>query len=501
MYRVLYLEFSQETNSFNPLIWEKCEFEKYKCCEGDEIFTIDRSIRCETTGFMQAAEDNDAELIGTVAMWAQSGGPVNAAVMDDMLQKVRKVHERCGHIDAVFAALHGATQDTREPDTCGFITESLRKIVGPDVVIAVAFDMHGNITDKILRNVDVACGYHTYPHQDAYETAYRAATLALKKVQDRNAFTTAAVLLPMIVPAAGYTSEGGPFKEVLDKGHAYVADGTLLDFTVFQLQSWLDADPAATTVLAVARDAETAARCAKELAQELFDRRKFFWPELHSMDEVLDRALCPEAKKPVVLVNAGDSPGGGACGDSNAVLRRLLERGDKLRYVTLLRDGQAVEQAFAIGVGNSGEMTLGAAINQIGQQPLTAQATVRSLHDGAWLQEGPISAGLPQDNGRSAVVSIGDYDILVSESLANTGDPQCYRHFGLEPIFYDVVEVKANMSFRLPFSVFATEFYTTEVPGVVGTSVLTELPFRRLPRTMYPFEALDDFQVEEVKLY
>jgi len=500
-YRVLYFEFSQETNSFNPLIWNLKDFENYKYCEGAEIFAIDPSIPCETTGFMAAAEEYDLELVGSVAMWAQAGGRLDAALVDDMLEKVRATYQHAGQIDAVFGALHGATQDTRASDTCGFIAESLRKMVGPDPVIAIAFDMHGNITDKILQNTDVVCGYQTYPHRDAYETAYRAARLGVMKLHDRKAFSTAAVMVPMIVPAAGYTSESGPFKEVMDKGHAGVAAGELLDFTVFQMQPWLDADPAASTVLAIAKNAETAARYARELAQDLFDRREQFWPELYCVDEVLDKAGRPDAEKPVVLVNSGDSPGCGAVGDNVTVLKQLIQRGETLRFATLVRDAEAVKRAFQIGVGNRGEMTLGAGINPHGQESVTAQVLVRSLHDGHWKQEGPIGVGLPQYNGLSAVVSIGTFDILLSEYLANTGDPQIYRHFGLEPKLYDLVEVKANTSFRLPFSKFATEFYTTAVPGCVGTSVLTDLDFQNLPKDMYPFADREDYRATDVKLY
>lgn len=501
MYRALYFEFSQETNSFNPLIWNLQDFQNYKCCEGKDIFAIDRSIRCETTGFMTAAEENDVELIGSIAMWAQAGGRVDAALVDDMLEKVRRVYAQAGHIDAVFGALHGATQDTRETDTCGYIVESLRKMVGEEPVIAIAFDLHGNITDRILKNADVVCGYQTYPHQDAYETAVRAARLGVKKLRARKAFTTAAVLLPIMAPAAGYTSEQGPFKEVMDLGHDYVRNGTLLDFSVFQMQPWLDANPAASTVVTMAEDADTAARCARELAQALFARRRLFSPELYNISDVVRQAQRPEAHKPVVLVNSGDSPGCGAVGDNLAVLQWLVEQNETLRFATLVRDAGAVQRAFDIGVGNSGEMTLGAFINPHGQKPLTAQVRVRSLHDGHWLQEGPISAGLPQYNGRSAVVSIGNTDVLLCEFLANTGDPQIYRHFGLEPTLYDLVEVKANMSFRLPFSAFATEFYTTAVPGCVGTSLLTELPFQNLPKDMYPFAEPDAHRAEEVHLY
>lgn len=499
--RILYFEFSQETNSFNPLIWERKDFENYTYTEGAEIFSLDPGIRCETTGFMAAAKEYDLELIGSVAMWAQAGGKVNAALVDEMLEKVSATYQRAGHIDAVFGALHGATQDTREMDTCGYITERLRKMVGPEPVIAIAFDMHGNITDRILRNTDVVCGYQTYPHRDAYETAYRAARLGVMKLRDRNAFSAAAVMVPMIVPAAGYTSEAGPFKEVMDKGHARVASGELLDFTVFQMQPWLDADPAASTVLTVAKDADTAARYARELAQELYDRRKLFWPELYSIDQVLEEVDRADAKKPVILVNSGDSPGCGAVGDNVAALKRLLERGESLRFATLVRDVQAVKRAFEIGIGNRGEMTLGASINACGQESVTAQVLVRSLHDGHWKQEGPIGVGLPQYNGLTAVVSIGTYDILLCEYLANTGDPQIYRHFGLEPKLYDLVEVKANTSFKLPFSAFSTEHYTTVAPGCVGTSMLTDLDFQNLPRQMYPFTDAEAYRAIDVKLY
>lgn len=499
--RILYFEFSQETNSFNPLIWEMEDFKNYKYCEGAEIFSIDPSIPCETTGFMAAAAEYDLELVGSVAMWAQAGGKVNANLVDDMLEKVHEAYRCAGHVDAIFGTLHGATQDTYETDTCGRIVEYLRRMAGPEPVIAIAFDMHGNITDKILQNADVVCGYQTYPHRDAYETAYRTAKLGVMKLKDPKAFTTAAVMVPMIVPAAGYTSESGAFKEVMDRGHAGVTSGDLLDFSVFQMQPWLDANPAASTVLAIAKDGDTAARYAREIAQDLFDRRKEFWPELYSIDDVLQKAIRPDAQKPVVLVNSGDSPGCGAVGDNVSVLKRLLERGETLRFATLVRDAKAVKRAFEIGVGNKGEMTLGRGINANNQESVTACVLVRSLHDGHWIQEGPISVGLPQYNGLSAVVSIGNFDILFCEYLANTGDPQTYRHFGLEPKLYDLVEVKANMSFKLPFSYFATEFYTTAVPGCAGTAVLTDLNFKNLPAGMYPFADTDDFRANDAKLY
>lgn len=495
MFRILYFEFFQETNSFNPQICGTEDFRKWKLKKGRSIFDIDRSIRCETTGMLDAMQNEDIEWIPVIALWSQSGGPVDASLLDLVISEVKTAYDSSGPIDAVFGVLHGATQDTRESDTDGYIAGQLRKIAGPEAVIAISYDMHANITKKILDNTDVCCGYLTYPHQDAYETAYRAARLGLMKLKDRKAFVTAAVTLPMIVPASGYTSENGAFKEVLDMGFAYAASGKLLDFTVFQMQPWLDADPAGSTVVALAKDPEDAKDAAESLAAALWERRKLFWPELMTIDEVIDRAIENTSGKPVILVNAGDSPNGGAVGDSVAVLRRILERQESLRFAALVRDSAAVEQAFAVGVGTETEMTFGASISPTGQTPVTAKVAIQSLHEGSYTLEGPINAGLTINIGRAAVIKIGNCDVLICDRPGDTGDPQIYRHFGIEPRFYDLIEVKANTSFRLPYASFSSEFCYADVPGCIGTADLVSLPFKKIPHPFYPFEEMDDFEI------
>ena len=501
MFRILYFEFVQETNSFNPQICTLEDFRKWKVRKGRSIFEIDRRIRCETTGMLDAMENEDIEWVPSIALWSQSGGPVDASLPDLLISEIKAAYDSSSPVDAVFGVLHGATGDTREADTGGFIAEQLRKIAGPDAVIAIAYDMHANITKKILENTDVCCGYLTYPHRDAYETACRAARLGLMKLRDRGAFVAAAVTLPMIVPASGYTSESGAFKEVMDMGHACVRSGKLLDFTVFQMQPWLDADPAGSAVIAAAKDPEDAKAAAESLAKALWERRKLFWPRLMTVDEVIDRAAGNESGKPVILANAGDSPNGGAVGDSVAVLRRVLERKETLRFATLVRDSAAVQQAFSAGVGAETEMTFGASISPTGQLPVTARVTVRSLHEGSYTLEGPINAGLTIHIGRAAVVSAGSCDVLLCERPGDTGDPQIYRHFGIEPRFYDLVEVKANTSFRLPYSAFASEFCYADVPGCVGTADLCSLPFQKIPHPFYPFEEMDDYQLPPAVIY
>ncbi|MBQ4424350.1 MAG: M81 family metallopeptidase [Lachnospiraceae bacterium] len=499
---ILYFEYSQETNSFNPFLCDETCFRKGVFREGEDIFTgLGPDVPMETNGMRKAAEEAGAHLIPCLSLWSQSMGPVRAEIVDFLLSRIRQCYAEHPDIGGVFAVLHGGTQDTREDDSCGYLLEKIREMVGPEVVIAASYDMHANITEKILKNTDVCCGYQTYPHRDTYETGYRAARLGIAKIQNRNAFVTAAVTVPMIVPASGYTSDAGCFHGVLEMGHHWVREGKLLDFSVFQMQPWLDVSPAGSTVVTVAEDASSAARCAEELAQKLFDGREEYWPKLETIDEVLDIASSKDSEKPVILANAGDSPNGGAIGDSVAVLKRILERRLPIRFATVVRDSAAVEKAFAAGVGREADFSIGAGSGIMGQTPAQVRGTVCSLHDGNYRMEGPIGRGLDQSVGPAATIRVGSCDIMLCGYPANTGDPQIYRHFGIEPSLYDLVEVKANTSFRLPFSSFTRNFHTVDVPGCVGISDLKSLPFRKITGPFYPFDTLTGYTVERARIY
>jgi microcystin degradation protein MlrC len=220
-----------------------------------------------------------------------------------------------------------------------------------------------------------------------------------------------------------------------------------------------------------------------------------------SIDAVIDFAEANATGNVVVLADAADSPNGGAVGDNTSVLQRLLQRKAPVRFATMLRDPAAVEQAFAVGVGGEAEFSLGAFYNKVGQQSVKVWGRVRSLHDGDYWMEGPYSKGLPQHVGRAAVISVGDYFVMACGSPANTGDPQIYRHFGIEPSLFDLVEVKANTSYRLPFSAFASVMCTVDVPGCVGVSDLKSLPFKKIPRPFYPFDEMDGYQVGRAICY
>ena len=483
--RVLVLGFHQESNTFNPVTSTMKRFSSGPVKEGREAYEALKAMPLDVRGMIDAIEEAGGEVVMSLALRAGSGGRVADDVYEYFCKKVYEYVEKEGPFDAIGASLHGATCTESLDDPCGVLLENLRKWAGPDVPIAASFDLHANITDRILKAGDIVCGYQCYPHTDAVRTGYRAGALLMKLAAGEKLYMAAAAL-PMMTPPSGYTTRKGPFKEVSDLGHAFVEDGSLLDYTVFNVQPWLDIPDIQSRVIAISGDPEKALEKADILAEKFWEVKDKCWPELMTIDEVIDHAESPEARKPVLLVDASDSPNGGAVGDSVAVALRLWERRSPLRTGMFVADPAAVEKAFSLGVGATAGFTVGAGFTPDAPGPLCAEATVVSLHDGL-MPCGTRGYGRIVDVGRAAVLRIGPMEIMVCGNPASSGDPQILRHFGIEPMQCDLVVVKANTSFLEPYSAFAGDILYADTPGA-GSANLRALTWHRLPKPFYPFD-------------
>ena len=58
-------------------------------------------------------------------------------------------------------------------------------MAGPDKPIVISLDLHGILTDRMLRQIDGLAIYHTYPHVDFADTGARAARLLLRLLDGR----------------------------------------------------------------------------------------------------------------------------------------------------------------------------------------------------------------------------------------------------------------------------------------------------------------------------
>lgn len=489
---ILICEFSQESNSFNPIVWDTDRFKSMVMCGGIKMRTIYSLLKSPVKGMADVVRKHSGKITYGFAMRAVSGGPVSDESVEIFIENVLK-HIKKKEFDGILISLHGATVSESEEDACGYIVHKIRQHA-PKAVIGLSCDMHANVTKKMEDNADFICGFQTYPHIDFYETGCRAAKLVMEKLEGGTA-SQVYYRIPMIVPASGYTSHNGTFKEILDVGKALVRRGEVGDFSLFMMQPWLDVKNAASCVSLVIQDRVAGLELAEMLAKKVFDSRKEFWPELYTAEDAVKRAVeriklyrQDEAHTgPVILAEPSDSPNAGAVGDSVEVLRKIIEFPEKLKAAFCVMDPEAVKKAFEAGVGNEAEFSLGAGYTPGIGEPYVLTCNIKSLHKGKFRMAGPAGKGMMLSIGRTAVLEYNDVDIMVCEKPGGNGDLNFYRGFGIEPLDYDIVSVKANTSFRESYKEIASDIIVVDTYGAAGGR-LTSLPFKNIDKeNFYPF--------------
>lgn len=488
----------QESNSFNPKL---AGFDSFRSLEGEEVITLGRDAGVTVFGMLNVLRENNITPVCGAVMRAGSGAPLKNDVAENFIKNTLESIKNAGDLDGVLLVLHGATLSENSDDVCGDILEAVRNEVGENVIISASCDLHANVTEKMIKNADFISGYQAYPHIDQYETGVRAAELLAKKLNGEE-LKIARVTIPLMAPAHGYTTTKGNLKKLMDKASVMKDEGKIVDFSIFQVQPWLDAKEIASTVLVVANDCETAKSVATELAKEEFKLAKELQGEkLYEINEVIEKALKNDSGKPIILVDSSDSSNAGASGDSATVIGALLPYKDVLKAAADVTDAKAVARAFELGVGAVADFTLGATIApKLSKPVLVKDAKVKSLHVGKYERFGPQEKGITVTNGRTAILEVGKLLLHISEDARANGDMNFYRGFGIDPQSQQLVNIKACTSFRAGYEPISAEICNTSTPGAAGT-VLTDLPFEKLVMPIYPFAEITEDMISEAKCY
>src|SRR4051794_18995022 len=196
MRRILVADCQQEISSFNP---RPSHYEEFTIRRGREFFNaMDGTDTC-VRGFRDIwGGRSDVELVPVYSAEACSAGPLSdegfVRLAREFLDAIEQ--ETTPDVVAVYLSMHGAMGAITELDPEGYLLEGVRARVGPDIPIVVSLDLHGILTDKMLRNCDAVAVYHTYPHNDFTSTGQRAARL-MEAILDGGAKpVTARIFIP-----------------------------------------------------------------------------------------------------------------------------------------------------------------------------------------------------------------------------------------------------------------------------------------------------------------
>lgn len=474
----------QESNTFSPV---KTRYEDFGPVFGPAVLERHRGKATEIGGFMRVLEDARIRMAPVCAGWAVTAGRM---VRHDFRRLADEFTAQLGRVsrpDGLLLALHGAQTADGVDDVEGALLRRARQVLGPSVPIVVSLDLHANVTRAMVKHATAIVGYHTYPHVDLYETGLRAAQLMVQVLRGEARPAIAYRKLPMIVPAENMQTTHGPMHRLIARGQQWESGARALAVSVYGVQPWLDIEEMGCSVVVVGNDQKRAERMVDELAQRFWDTRREFAVRLTPPERAIREALRISGK-PVVLAESSDSTGSGSPGDSTGLLRPLIQARLTQPAAIFLVDPQAVARAHRAGVGATITMAIGGRLDPARSRPLKVTGRVRVLSDGCWTPRARgYNTGIETSMGRAAILQVGTVRILLAERSTMTVDPELYRSHGIEPLDMKIVAVKSPNGFRAAYEPIAKGIFIVDTPGA-STANFTRLPYRRIPRPLYPFD-------------
>ncbi len=484
--RVLVAELKQETNTFVPHLTRMAQFENWHLWEGDQILAEADGLNWEVTGFLDVLAEAGIEPVPAIATMSISGGRVEQATFDALLERLLAHIDAAGAIDGVLLALHGAMATEQYDDADGVIAAAVRAKIGPDVPLVISLDLHANITRLLVDSVDAIAAFKTAPHIDHRDTGQRAARMLVRRLQRVAELSMAMVKIPLVTPASTHLHHlPGPFKRLMDASIALESD-PVLAATLFAVQPWLDVEEFGFAAVVVTDgDTELAEKVANALATRAWNEREaFFATELVPPREAIARALAlPQG--PAVLSEVADGNGAGAPGDATAVIAALLEVGPPQTVLATLHDAEAAQAAFDAGVGATVDLMVGGKLDNVYNHPIRLTGEVVFAGPAAFRFGGGGYTGLPMDMGLTAVIRHEGLHLVITSNSCFSIDPNIYLAVGLEPADAQIVIVKSAGQFRSGYTDMAAEIILLDSPGM-SSDRLDIYSFTRVPRPLYP---------------
>jgi microcystin degradation protein MlrC len=463
--------FSIESCTFSPLLTREKDFQVLR---GGQLLAA----------YPFLASYGDVEFVPLIYARSLPGGPVEKSfytrVKDEFLQGLREQ----GTWDGIFLHMHGAVNVAGMDDAEGDFLADLRQAVGPGCLIAASYDLHGNVSRRVMDSIDILSAYRTAPHIDGPETLERTCSLLVKSIRGKIRPHKAFIPVPVLFPGEKTSTEWEPGASLYRSIPGVIKGDAVWDASILIGYVWADEPRSSAAVVALGADKEEVRKAAVALARRFWEvRREFqFGVTTAPVDDCIRMAMsAPE--RPVVISDSGDNPTAGGAGDTPYVLERMLALGAADGVVAGIADPEAVSACEAAGLGANVGFLLGGKLDPVHARPLHVTGRVVSLHRQPWLVSHAGDSGVLN---RMAVVDIQGIQVIVTERRTPFHRLADFLNLGIDPRQHKLVVVKIGY-LEPELKAFAAKALLALSPGAVNQDI-TSLPFSRIQRPMYPFD-------------
>ena len=447
-----------------------------------EVFKQLRGAALLADPYFAFLRDFPADYIPLLHARAVPGGPVERTAYERFKAEILDGLRKTGPFDGVYLAMHGAMFVAGMEDAEGDFISAVRDVVGPAVPISASYDLHGNLSQKIIDALDMFSTYRTAPHIDVEATMRRSLAMLIRCLETGVMPKLIWAPIPVVVPGERSSTVDEPAKSLYGRLPELEVPEGIWDASLQVGYVWADEPRATAAAVFTGTDLAAMKQAALRLAQDYWDaRRRFvFGSRTGLLEECLAEALASPTH-PVVLAESGDNPTAGGTGDRAETLAALVAAKATEVIFAGICDRPATEQAYALGVGGRGTFRIGGTLDP-SAKPLTVEAEVTHVLDGV------------EPLFREAVLRIGGIDLVVASRRRPYHDIADFTRFGLDPRLAKIVVVKSGY-LSPELAPIANPSLMALTPGAVDQFV-ERLPRLRKAHPTYPFDDNFDFSPE-----
>ena len=490
--RLLVAMMKHETNTFSPVVTDLDRFMAWGGYVGEEAYRAYKGTGMPFGAYLDIAEAAGHEVVTPIAAEAMPSGPVSAEAYDFMTGKILDA-VRDG-VDACLLDLHGAMVAETTDDGEGTLLERIRAIA-PDLPIAVTYDLHTNLTQKMVDNCTCLIGYKTYPHVDMVEVGTQIAHVLMRTLAGEVTPVMSWGQPPVLAQTLRMGHDDEPMKSLIALAREAEEDPKVLAATVFGGFPLADFhDAGASVVVVTDNDPALADHWRDKLADALWQNREEFVYQHEPLQDAIDRAKSLD-DGPTLLLDHADNVGSGGTQDVMTVIEAVLEQGLEDVAVAAVYDPAAVEQMQKAGIGAEVTLSLGGKTDMpsigLTGRPIEVTGTVKTLTDGRWVVRGPMYTGVNVSMGHSAVLDTGRVEIVITSRHHEPWDIGVFTSVGIQPQHKRYLLLKSRIHYRAGFGDLGKQTITLDGEGVT-TSDNSILEFRKVRRPIYPLDRINE---------
>ena len=423
---------------------------------------------------------------------AQPGGPVEESFFREYLKEIEAGLKAAMPLDGIFVSCHGAAlaQGTDDPD--GDLFETIRRVVGPEMPVISTFDLHANVSRRMTDNLSVFVGYLENPHTDIRERGIEAAR-HMRELLGGQKTAIEMVKLPLVPPQIALLTARGPYADMIRYGQTKVG-GDIMNVSVMAGFAYADSPKNGLTAVVTARNGnrKAAAALALDIAKRGWAMKERFKRSMTSLADAVQLAVSvgkDRRRKPIILADVADNPGGGGRGNTTYLLRALKMAKAQNVIFGVFYDPVVAAKAHELGEGASFTASFNSQEHQEFSLPFDCEARVVKLNNGEYVGRRGVLKNVSADMGPSALLDLGGIQLVVISQRCQCMDPMQFEMFGLDIAQARVIVVKSRGHFRAGFDEHhkPDQIYEVDCPGLTSP-VLHNFTWTKLPRPVYPLD-------------